>query len=96
MRRRLAILALLSERLRTQRAKGSEYFLGTVPTALDVYWATFAALLRPLPPELCEFPTVMRSQYTASDPQLLEAAAPELLEHRDLVYERHLELPVDL
>jgi glutathione S-transferase len=91
-----AILRLLSARLEAQRARGSGYFIGDTLSALDVYWATFAALLRPLSEEQCAFPDVMRSQYTASEPAVLEAAAPLLLEHRDFVYQRHLELPVDL
>lgn len=90
------VLRLLSARLEAERARGHRYLLGGSLTALDVYWATFAALVEPLPPALCEMPDVMRRQYTLRDATLLEAAAPGLLAHRDFVYEQHLELPVDL
>jgi glutathione S-transferase len=90
------ILRMLASRLEKQHSSGSDYLVGDALTAVDVYWAAFAALIRPLPDEVCAMPDVMRSQYTLSDPVMLEAAAPVLLEHRDRVYERHLELPVVL
>jgi hypothetical protein len=37
-----------------------------------------------------------RAAYTVRDPLLLAALDPILLEHRDRIYERHLELPVDV
>jgi glutathione S-transferase len=95
-RRAAEILRLLASRLAAQRAKGSRYFIGDRLSALDVYWAAFAALLSPLPPEQCPMPDVMRSQYTLRDPVMREAAAPLLLEHRDFIYDEHLELPIDL
>jgi len=95
-RKAAAVLRLLAERLEAERARGHRYLLGSALTALDIYWATFAALVQPLPPELCEFPAAMRGQYELRDPEVLAAAAPILLEHRDFVYERHLGLPVDL
>ena len=88
------ILGLLAERLASQRAAGARYFIGGQLTALDIYWSAFAAILAPLPPELCAMQDFMRQQYTATDPGMLEALDPALLEHRDLVYREHLELPV--
>lgn len=94
--RAAAILKLLSTTLEKQRSSGSHYFIGGDLTAVDVYWATFAALIEPLDEEMCAMPAVMRSQYTLADPVMLEAASPLLLEHRDFIYERYLELPIDL
>jgi len=94
--RAAAILRVLSQRLEAQHAAGSPYFFGQQPTACDVLWAAFAALLRPLPEEHCAFAPMLRAQYTAEDPRILEAASPLLLAHRDLVYEKHLGLPLDL
>jgi hypothetical protein len=37
----------------------------------------------------------MRSQYEVTDPTVLAALDPALLEHRDRVYAEHLELPLD-
>ena len=89
------ILTALSNHLIAQRAAGSPYFIGTRLTALDLYWACFAALHQPLSPDQCPMPEWLRDGYTVTDPALLEAAGPILLDHRDFIYEHHLELPLD-
>ena len=86
----------LAERLEVQRSRGSRYLVGSSLTAVDVYWAVFAAMIEPLPAAKCPMPDVLRTQYTLTDPAVARAAAPSLLEHRDFVYESHLELPIDL
>jgi len=88
------VLALLSAQLRAQRARGRRYLVGDSLSALDVYWATFAVLIDPLPDEHCRMDPQLRRSYTASDPELRALAAP-LLEHRDRVYREHLGLPLD-
>lgn len=95
-RRCAEILRALAARLEAQRARGSRYFFGDRLTALDVYWACSATLLLPLPHDVCAMPGLFREVYTNRDPQIAEAAAPILLEHRDFVYREHLELPIDL
>ena len=70
--------------------------MGASLTALDIYWAAMAALVAPLPHALCPMNEGMRRSYTATDPMLLEALDPALLEHRDMIYQRHLELPIEL
>jgi hypothetical protein len=90
----IEILQALSKRLRAQRQLGSRYLLGDSLTALDIYWACFAALLLPMPDERCPMPAMLRAGYTVTDPETLEAADPILLEHRDFIYETHLELPL--
>lgn len=90
----IEILQTLSKQLLAQRALGSRYFLGDTLTALDIYWACFAALLQPMPDELCPMPDMLRAGYSVTDPVILEAADPVLLEHRDFIYEQHLELPL--
>jgi len=94
--RAAAILRLLAATLASQRERGSETFLGDCLTALDLYWAAFAALVAPLPEELCPMPPMIRKQYQVSDPVLAAALDPALLEHRDRTYQNHLELPVDV
>lgn len=89
------ILELLSERLREQRAARSDYFVGDRLSALDLYWATFAALLEPLPHELCPMPPPIRASYELREPDVRKAADPVLLEHRDRIYETYLPLPLD-
>jgi glutathione S-transferase len=90
------ILRLLGTRLEQQRAKGSTFFIGNQLSALDIYWAAFAALIEPLPHELCPMPGPFRRMYTNTDPVVQAAVTPPLMEHRDFVYREYLELPIDL
>jgi len=86
-----AIVSTLHTQLDEQRRAGSRYFIGRRLSALDIYWACFVAFLQPLPPELCpmaEFP------YNNPDPEVQAVLSPLLLEHRDYIYEKYLELPI--
>src|SRR5216684_6252181 len=87
------ILQHLRTRLEQQRAKGSEFFIGDQLSALDIYWATFAALIQPLPQELCPMAQAFRTMYAERDAGVLAATSPLLLEHRDFIYREYLELP---
>jgi glutathione S-transferase len=89
------IMRLLAKRLHEQRARGSDYLVGDALSVADLYWATFAVMLEPLPDDKCPMPPAQRAMYTARDPVRPGALDPILLEHRDRIYERHLELPVD-
>ncbi len=89
------ILTRLASRLAEQRRKGSKFFIGGGLTALDIYSACFAAMIKPLPEEQCPMPPDFRALYTNNDPVVAAAAAPILFEHRDFIYENFLELPVD-
>jgi glutathione S-transferase len=95
-RRVVEILRMLSARLRAQRAAGSPYYLGERLSALDVYSAAFLVMFRPLPPEQCPMPDALRERFEAVDDETRAALDPILVEHRDLVYARHLPLPVSL
>jgi glutathione S-transferase len=89
------ILELLSQTLRGQRERGLDYMIGARLSAADIYWATFAAMLQPLPEEQCPMGDFMRAQYTMTDSALLADADPILLQHRDRIYRDHLKLPLD-
>ncbi len=89
------ILRALAKRLHAQRARASDYLLGDALSVADLYWATFAVMLQPLPEAKCPMAPTQRAMYTVRDPVLRAALDPILLEHRDRIYERHLELPVD-
>ncbi len=94
--RAASILRLFSDRLAAQKAAGRDYLVGDSLTAVDIYWAAFAALVEPLPHELCPMPEMLRASYSMLTDEVVAALDPALLAHRDRVYERHLELPIDL
>ncbi len=89
------ILRTLSAQILEQQQRGSRFFVGDRLSALDVYWATFAAMLEPLPAELCPMHEGMRRAYALADPEVSKAADPLLLEHRDWIYRTYLALPLD-
>jgi glutathione S-transferase len=89
------VLGLLARRLHAQAARGSRYLIGEALSAADLYWATFAALVRPLPHDVCPMPPQTRAVYESKHPAVEAALEPILLAHRDFVYERHLPLPLD-
>ncbi len=90
------ILRLLSDRLRAQHEAGHAYLMGPQLTALDLYCASMLGIVSPLSPEQCAMSDMMRGMYTSTHPEVNAAATPALLAHRDLVYEKHMGLPVDL
>src|SRR6056297_1407851 len=57
------ILTLFADQWRAQRDRGSRYLVGDRLSALDLYWATMAAIVDPLPPELCPMPEGLRASY---------------------------------
>ena len=90
------ILEALSNQLAAQHQRGSRFLIGDELSALDVYWATFAALIQPLPDELCQMTPAFRAMYHCKDALVTSAASPDLFVHRDFIYREYLELPVDL
>jgi glutathione S-transferase len=90
------ILTAFDRQLATQRNRGSRFLVGDRISALDIYWAAFAALIQPLPDELCRMPAGFRKMYVCTDPVVNAAASPQLLAHRDFIYHEYLELPVDM
>ncbi|MEE2672904.1 MAG: hypothetical protein VX466_03860 [Myxococcota bacterium] len=93
-RRVVEILGLLSDSLRQQSERDSGFFVGDKLSAVDIYWATFAAMVKPLPHDQCPMDDMLRGGYSLSDAQGLEAADPLLLAHRDRIYRDYLELPL--
>ena len=90
-----AILEELARTLRLQHARGVPYFFGDAVSALDLYWASFANMLQPLPPELCPMPAYMRVPYTDIGPVIAAALDPLLIEHRDMMFQEHIGLPLN-
>ena len=92
----VAMLGALVARLKAQHAAGSPYFIGDALTAADVYAATAMALFKPLSQEVCEMVPATRAAFEALDPPTAAALDPVLLAHRDMMYARHLALPLKL
>ena len=88
------LLAMLSARLKSQRALGSRYYVGPSLTAADVYGATVMALLAPLQQECCPMDPATRAAFETRDALVDAAFDPILIEHRDMMYAKHLELPL--
>ena len=92
----IEVLEALAARLEQQRSRGSGFFIGNELSALDVYWANFSNAMKPLAPELCPMPPMIRDMFTVKEPRILDAARPILFDHRDRIFRDYLELPVDL
>jgi glutathione S-transferase len=90
------LLGMLAARLKTQEERGSRYYVGDSLTAADVYGATFMALFRPLPQEQCAMSASIRAAFETRDAHTEAALDPLLFRHRDMMYARHLELPLAL
>jgi hypothetical protein len=65
-------------------------------TAVDIYGATVMALFAPLPPAQCQMDASVRTAFESRDPLVEAALDPVLLTHRDMIYEKYLELPLAL
>jgi glutathione S-transferase len=92
----ISVLNKLTARLESQRARGSRFFVGDTLSALDVYWAAFTNMMKPLAPELIPMPRRVREMFTITEPSIVAAMRPILFEHRDFIFKNYLELPVDL
>jgi glutathione S-transferase len=90
------VLGKLVTRLKEQKKAGNRYYVGDSVTALDVYAATAMAMFRALPPAQCDMDAGMRAAFETRDAQTEAALDPVLFEHRDMMYAKHLELPLSL
>jgi glutathione S-transferase len=90
------VLGLLASTLREQQRAGHEFLVGTAPSAADLYWATFSNMVSLLPDEKLPVAAGVRQGFSTTDPEILDAIAPELIAHRDAFYQRYLPLPVEV
>jgi glutathione S-transferase len=89
------LLHMFGSILRARRAAGSDYYFDAM-SALDVYSATFMAMFKPLPDADCPMNPGIRATFEWLDAETAAAIDPILFEHRDMMYARHLELPLSL
>jgi len=94
-RRVSELLGDFARELRAQRELGKDYYLGAL-SAVDIYSAAFMALFKPLPAEQCDMNAGIRAAFEWLDAGTQAALDPILLEHRDMMYARHLALPLSL
>jgi glutathione S-transferase len=72
-----------------------EYFLGDTPCATDFHWAAFSGMLKPLPAEVNPMPDWMRASWSGADEEVRAGLTQRLEVHRDMMFERHIALPLD-
>jgi glutathione S-transferase len=92
----VAMLGALAARLQARHAAGSPYVVGDTLSAADVYLATAMALFKPLPQDVCAMSVATRAAFEALDAPTAAALDPALLAHRDMMYARHLAIPLTL
>jgi glutathione S-transferase len=78
------------------RTTDHEYLLGPNLTALDLAWAAFAALIQPLPEDLCPMKPLWRDLYTWTPFATLGPRVKALLSLRERIYADLLPLPIDV
>lgn len=93
--RLIAILSYLDKRLQRQRSHGSDYLVGDRLSACDLHLATMFGMVDPLPPKVSPMPLPLRGRYESGRPELRAAVTDPLRRHRDMIYDRHLTLPMD-
>jgi len=91
-----ALLRMLAAHLGEQREAGSDFYVGSSLTAIDIYGATAMAFFRPLPEEQCVMRASTRADFDMRDDETDAALDPILFEHRDRIYREYLELPLSL
>jgi glutathione S-transferase len=93
--RMVEIMTGLAAQLHKQREAGSDYLVGQKLSGCDLHWAALSLFVSPLVAEKCAMPDFMRENYAHLTEELAAGLDPILLAHRDLVYERHVNLPLD-
>lgn len=86
----------LAQKQQAQEGVGPSYYFGDTLTALDIYSATFMAYFAPLPDDVCPMHPRMRLTFETYSSAVAAALDPILLQHRDFIYEKYLELPLSL
>lgn len=94
--RAIGIVGHLREQLQSAKRAGHEYYLGSTPTALDIYSAACINALAMLPRDECPVHPKLRPGFEQLGVELGDALAPELLEHRDRMLAKYFKLPLQL
>lgn len=90
------VLQWLDARLATQLAKGSGTFFDDRLTAIDIYSAAVMAMFAPMPDEYCPMHPGVRAGFNYMSPETKKAFSQRLIDHRDMIYDRYLALPLTI
>ena len=90
-----ATLRGLAMQLHAQQARGVPYFVGDGLSCADIYWTSVMNMILPLPAAQCPIRESSRPAFTASDPQIVAALDPILVEHRDCIFKAHFRDPME-
>jgi glutathione S-transferase len=94
-RRIVGTLNQLSARLKSQKAAGSEYFVGDSPSAMDFYWTAFSNLIDIISWEKIPVGEEMRPLFAQGDEAIAAAFDDVLREHRDRFFDRYFVSPME-
>ena len=90
-----ATLRALAAQLKAQQARGVPFLVGEALSAADIYWVAVANVIAPLPAAQCPMREASRAGFTASDPAIVAALDPVLVEHRDRIFKAHFRDPME-
>jgi glutathione S-transferase len=88
-------LNIFTMQLQDQRALGSSFLVGDRLSAVDIYFTAMMNLIALLPREQCPVAEDLRPSFTATDPMILNALSPILLEHRKRIFETYFRCPME-
>ena len=91
---RQRILALMDYLTKHINKSKNGYLVGNNFTAADIYYAYISNVIRPQPHELNPMPQGLRTSYEMLE-KLFGKAPSVLIDFRDRIFEKHLELPVN-
>jgi glutathione S-transferase len=88
-------LNIFATQLQDQREEGSSFLVGDRLSAVDIYFTAMMNLVAPLPNEQCPMPEAFRPSFTATDPAIVNALSPILLEHRQRIFDTYFRNPME-
>jgi len=94
--RQVASLNMLTKRLKSQQAAGSQFFVGQGVTAVDFFWAAFCNIFNPPPAKICPIPEQARAMFENISATIRAALDPVLLAHRDRIMTAYFKIPMEM
>lgn len=94
--RSIDFLRFLTDVLKAQKERGSDYIIGDSLTAVDFYWAAFSNLAAIQSAEECPLAPEIRERFERVAPEVTAAIDPILTEHRDQIMHSYFKIPMEL